>query len=229
MSAVAIAPRYNTSYRTIYRWLDEYGIGRRTPGETNRMLRVGREQPARPSPPRRTTFECKSCHKTFDLAEGDGWSRKLCDVCRSVQSFKHAASLKPNVVEVLPSDLPPEGRNTPSIHIPSMTQIPPTRTEARREYKRKARQRKAAERKEAMSRLPPLTEAERAELLNTFLAARKQQRGRAVKAARRDVEIIALAKIGLSNRAIGQRLGLDEDRVKSYRRRINRLLEKRKG
>src|SRR4051794_10180101 len=69
-----------------------------------------------------------------------------------------------------------------------------------------------------MSTLPPLvlTETERAEL---------QRRVRAHTTARRDVtraRIVLLAADGVANRQIGRLVGMDPDRVGSWRRRFER-------
>lgn len=62
-------------------------------------------------------------------------------------------------------------------------------------------------------------------LLEIFLAARKQQKGRAVEAAVRDVNIILLSMQGYSLEGIAFETGLPKENVSSYRARARMILE----
>lgn len=69
-----------------------------------------------------------------------------------------------------------------------------------------------------------LNDVVKAELEQVFRETRKQQQGRAVAAAKRDVLICNLLVRGYRNQGLSMTLGISVDTVKTYRRRIKAVL-----
>ncbi len=74
-----------------------------------------------------------------------------------------------------------------------------------------------------------LSDEAKIEIEHVFRAARKQQQGRAVAAARRDVLICDLLVRGYRNRGIANALGLSLKSVEKYRKRIRAILSEAAG
>jgi DNA-binding CsgD family transcriptional regulator len=70
-----------------------------------------------------------------------------------------------------------------------------------------------------------LSDEAKRELERLFRAARKQQQGRAVAAAKRDVLICDLLVRGYRNRGIAHALGLSIKSVEKYRKHIRAILQ----